>query len=147
MKKALIVAAAMGLLSCNSNTKTTDNFDWLIGNWQRSNEEAGQETFENWSKISPSEYAGIGFTLQNGDTVFQEKMTLIEAGGKWKFRVTIPTQKETETFEMSVQQAHKFVCTNDALDFPKRIEYWRAGPKLKARVANETREILFEFEQ
>jgi len=49
------------ILSCNKTTKEnreniekkqeltgqTENFDWLLGNWIRINEEKGKETFEN----------------------------------------------------------------------------------------------------
>jgi hypothetical protein len=46
-----------------ASTYNSENFDWLLGKWQRTNEKQGKTTFENWEKISDSEYSGIGFTI------------------------------------------------------------------------------------
>ena len=71
-------------MSCNSTTKKTDNnsekqienFDWLLGNWERLHEEQGKETFENWKKISQNEYSGIEFTIQGSDTIKEEEFRI-----------------------------------------------------------------------
>lgn len=55
----------------NTELKTT-NFEWLVGQWKRSNEQKGKETFENWVKLSGTEYNGIGFTMRN-KTPFRKK--------------------------------------------------------------------------
>lgn len=88
-------------MSCNQKTKTnqaegsktepettteiTKNTDWLIEDWKRINDRPEQETFESWTKISPREYSGFGYTMQQKDTISQEKMTLLESGGKVEF--------------------------------------------------------------
>ena len=119
MKRIFILLTSILVFSCNQNAKTnqdekletepntksetkmTENLDWLTGNWKRLNEEAGKETFENWKKISPSEYSGIGFTIQKGDTISQEKMDIIETSGKWTLFVKMPNDKEATKFEMT----------------------------------------------
>ncbi len=91
MKKIVIlsitVIAILFLSSCTSKnseesktqnneiSKSTKNFDWLLGNWKSNNEKENRETFEIWKKKNNSEYYGIGFTLQNNDTIKQEKMS------------------------------------------------------------------------
>ncbi len=165
MKRTFILLTSILVLSCNQNAKTnqdekletesntksetkmTENLDWLTGNWKRLNEEAGKETFENWEKISPSEYSGIGFTMQKGDTISQEKMDIIETNGKWTLFVKMPNEKEATTFEMAELKSNEFVCVNDSIDFPKRIRYWLDGEKMKAKISNDEMEIPFEFEK
>jgi len=159
MKRAFFLLTSILVLSCNQNTKTdqdkkpksetaaAENLDWLTGNWKRLNEQAGKETFENWEKVSPSEYSGIGFTLQNGDTISQEKMDMIETNGKWTLFVKMPNEKEATTFEMIELKNNEFVCVNDSIDFPKKIKYWLDGEKMKAKISNDEMEIPFEFEK
>ncbi len=161
MKKTFILLTSILVLSCNQNTKTnqnesletesntkteiTENLDWLTGSWKRLNEEVGKETFENWEKISSSEYSGIGFTMQKGDTISQEKMDIIETNGKWTLFVKMPNDKEATKFEMTELKNNEFVCVNDSNDFPKKIKYWTDGEKIKAEISNEEMEIPFEF--
>jgi len=45
-----------------------------VGNWQRTNNQLGKQTFEHWIKKSNSVYSGLGFTLQGQDTVFKENL-------------------------------------------------------------------------
>ncbi len=165
IKRTFILLTSILVLSCNQNTKTnqdenletesntktqtemTENLDWLTGNWKRLNEEAGKETFENWKKISPSEYSGIGFTMQKGDTISQEKMDIIQTNGKWTLLVKIPNEKEATSFEMTELKNNEFICVNDSIDFPKKIQYWIEGEKMKAKISNDEMEIPFEFEK
>jgi len=164
MKKVLLLLVAVLVTSCNQNAKTNqienfetesaaktesaEDFDWLTGNWKRSNEEAGKQTFENWEKISPSEYSGIGFTMQKSDTISQETMKLIKMDGNWKLLVKTPDEKEPIEFKMlELKRTNEFTCVNDSIDFPKRIQYWTEGDKLKAKISNDEMNIPFEFEK
>ena len=165
MKSIIILTTSILLLSCNqsshnnknealaivASTKTeselSQNLDWLIGNWKRRNEESGKETFENWKKINPNNYSGIGFTIQKGDTISQEKMDIIASNGKWTLIVTLPNKKDATQFEITELNNNEFVCINDANDFPKKIQYWLDGEIIKAKISNDNMEILFEFEK
>lgn len=161
MKSILFLICTTVILSCNQNPKTNqaessgaksenpsrENFEWLTGNWKRINEKEGKETFENWNKISSTEYSGIGFTLQKGDTISQEKMDLMEKEGKWKLYVKAKGEKTPIAFTMSEFKANEFICVNDSIDFPKKIHYLSEGGKLKAKISNDTMEIPFEFEK
>ena len=163
MKRTLTLLSAILMLSCNQNSTTKElenkktesnakteingKFDWLNGKWKRLNEEAGKETFENWDKISETEYSGIGFTMQNGDTIKQERIKLTESNGIWTLTVKVPEEKESITFKMTELKDYEFVCKNDSIDFPKKIRYWSEGEKLKAEVSNDEMKIPFEFEK
>jgi hypothetical protein len=159
MKKLLILLIGVLSISCNqskkasSNTKTAEvseksiDFDWLLGEWKRLNEEEGKKTFENWEKISDAEYLGIGFTMQRGDTIKQEKIRLINTSGKWNLTVTVPEEKESITFKMTNHSGNEFTCENNEIDFPNKIRYWKDGNKIKASVSNAEMVIPFEFEK
>ena len=160
MKKILFLAiSGIFLFSCNQKNEAkstevekeakveTKNFDWLLGEWKRNNEEKGKETFENWKKANDNEYKGIGFTLQNRDTLSQEQMKLIQTNGKWNLLVKTPDEKDFIKFEMTEIADDKFECKNDTLDFPKLIKYWKNGDKMNAIVSGDSLKLSFEFER
>lgn len=159
MKKSLFLLMTISVLSCNESSRsnktensenesnTNNNFDWLSGKWKRLNNEAGKETFENWSKINPTKYYGIGFTLQNGDTVSQEEMEIIETNGEWALLVKTATEEQATKFKIAEFKKTAFIFVNDSIDFPKKIEYKLEGEKIKAKISNDKMQILFDFEK
>ena len=154
VKISFVLLTTLALTMCNtkqndqkSTTQPTKNFDWLLGNWKRTNEEKGKETFENWKKTNDTEYNGIGFTLQNSDTLSQEQMKLIQTNGKWNLLVKTPDEKDFIKFDMAELADDKFECKNDTLDFPKLIKYWKNGNKMNAIVTGDSLKLSFEFER
>ena len=159
MKKILILLIGVLIFSCNQRkkenlkmestelTEKSKNFDWLIGEWERLNEEEGKKTFENWEKVSETEYSGIGFTMQNGDTIKQELIQLINTSEKWNLTVKVPEETESITFKMTNHSENEFTCENMEIDFPNKIRYWKNGHKINASVSNTEMEIQFEFKK
>ena len=155
IKLPFLIATIFVIVSCNPATnekknnskKAVENFDWLLGKWERLHEEAGKKTFENWKKISQNEYSGIGFTLQNADTIKQEKIRITKQNGKWILTVKVPEETESITFPITELKSDEFTCTNDSLDFPKQIRYWKNGEKINALVSGDSLKIDFEFER
>lgn len=155
IKSVLLIITIVTIVSCNSTTKKTDNnsekqvenFDWLLGNWERLHEEPEKETFENWNKISQNEYSGIGFTMQGSDTIKQEKIRIAKQSGKWILTVKVPEETESITFPITELKSEEFTCTNDSLVFPKQIKYWKNGEKINALVSGDSLKIDFEFER
>lgn len=155
LKLIIITFIAINMTMCNTKqndkalttTKKDESFDWLLGNWKRTNEEKGKETFENWIKISNIEYSGIGFTLQNKDTVSKEFMKILETNGKWNLLVKVSDEQEFIKFDMSEIKEDKFDCKNDSLDFPKLIRYWKNGNRINALVSGDSLNLSFEFER
>nr|WP_297306288.1 DUF6265 family protein [uncultured Flavobacterium sp.] len=137
-------------MTCNnkSNEKNSEeNFDWLLGNWERLNDNSEHKTFENWYKINETEYSGTGFTLKNGDTISQEEMLLAKQNNEWNLSVSIPSNKEATVFKVTSISENTFICENQTNDFPKKIEYWFEDANLKATISNPEREIKFIFEK
>lgn len=161
MRNISIMVLGVLIFSCsqthNNNQETdgelkvikegSENFDWLLGKWQRLNEEEGKETFENWAKINETEYSGIGFTMQKGDTIKQEKIKLIKSNEQWNLIVKAPEDLESITFIGTSYNDNEFTCENNEIDFPNKIKYWRNGQNINASVSNSEMEISFEFEK
>lgn len=134
-------------LNPTTKIEKPENFDWLLGKWKRLNEEEGKQTFENWKKISETEYFGIGFTMQNGDTLKQERIQFTKTSGKWNLTVKVPEESESITFKGVSHNENGFACENNEIDFPNRIKYWKNGNKINASVSGGEMEISFEFEK
>ena len=161
MNRILILLIGVLLISCNQNKKenvftedssailieTKDNFNWLSGKWKRNNEEEGKETFENWQKLSNTEYIGLGFTMQKQDTIKQEKIRLIKLNNNWTLEVQPQDEPKPITFKMISYNDHEFICENKELEFPNKIKYWKNGDKLNATVSGGDMTIPFEFEK
>ena len=159
MKKILLLLIGILIISCNQSkkknqqtdeksiTEKSENFDWLLGKWKRLNEEEGKETFENWKKVEETEYSGIGFTMQNGDTIKQEKIQLKKTNGKWNLTVKVPEEPESITFNGTSHTKNEFTCENTEIDFPNKIKYWKNGDKIYATVSGGEMELSFEFEK
>lgn len=155
LKFIAVTLVVFTFIMCNNNqngsreaiSQKVENFDWLLGKWQRTNEERGKATFENWKKINDSEYNGIGFTIQNNDTISQEQMKIVKTDGKWNLSVKTLDEQEFIKFHMSEIEEDKFECKNDTLNFPKLIKYWKNGNKINALVSGDSLELSFEFER
>jgi len=140
------------LVSCvSSDSKTisksaTGNFDWLLGDWIRTNDEAGRTTYEIWNKQSNTLYNGIGLTINSeGDTVFREDLKLLPAREEWLLEVTGVNESPTR-FNMVDMGAANFKVKNLENEFPKYIEYMKDGKHLKAKVYNDDGNVIdFEF--
>ncbi|WP_410878051.1 DUF6265 family protein [Myroides sp. DW712] len=162
MKKGLLFALmAVALIACKDNKKLLQQtsteeqtrtemvqgttFDWLLGNWRRTNDKAGRSTFESWSKIKDNQYDGIGYTLVQDDTLSKEHMKLQQINGKWSLIVKTADDAELVEFKMTELKENSFVCVNETHDFPTHIAYQLNGDKLQAKVSNKDMAIDFEF--
>ena len=154
MKKLLAIFLFIGLLACNQNntnsnteeSTSTPSLDWLLGDWKRTNDKEGKQTFEHWEKISDEAYLGLGFTLQEKDTVFKENMKLFPIDGVWNLEVTGVNENATY-FHFTNQTKNSFVCENPNNEFPKKIEYQFLDKKLKAKISGGEMEVAFDFEK
>lgn len=146
MMKKLLLLLLLGLL-LNSCQNKKDHFDWLTGNWTRMNEAEGQVTREIWKKISDKEYQGLGFTIQQQDTVFKEEIALLQENENWVFRVT-GVQEEPVDFPLSSFNDSEFIAENAQNEFPKKIHYKAENRQLIATIsAGDEEGIKFIFKK
>lgn len=141
MKKLISILIILFLVSCSPQK---DNLDWILGQWQRTNNAVGQKTFEQWSKKSKYIYIGLGFTLKGQDTVFKENMRILKMDGVWNLEVRNVNEYPTY-FKFIKQSETSFVCENPDNKFPKKIKYFKDEKKLTAIISDENTEIPFYF--
>ena len=120
------------------------DFDYLIGNWERTNEQEGKVTFEYWEHTKETLYKGIGYTLQNNDTIWKEQMQLIQRDTTW----TLEIQSDGEPmvpFAVIKKTANTFTAHNPSNEFPKHIAYSYFDDTLTAIVYSDEMRIPFIF--
>lgn len=115
--------------------------------WERLHEEQGMETYENWQKLRKDAYSGIGFTVRGTDTIKQENLQIAKQNGKWIMIVKVPEESDSIKFPITLMKTNEFICTNDSMDFPKEIRYWKNGDRMNALVSGDSIRIDFEFKK
>lgn len=142
MKTFVISILLIFIISCTN--ENNHNFDWLLGKWSRQNDEDNNRTYEIWEKKSKNEYLGIGYTLQENDTIFKEDIRLFKLNNNWFYEVTRVNPGST-LFKVSNFNQSSFVCENQENDFPKKIEYSLNKNIIKATISNSEISIDFIF--
>lgn len=146
----LSVVIAMSLISCNNagtNESKPETFDWLLGNWERTNEEQGKKTYEVWTKISDTSYSSIGYTLINEDTVWQEQVLLVQNNNEWYFKVNVQNESSSTDFKLTQKTDTSFLCENQLNDFPKTINYIKNGSDFNAFISDGNTTIPYYFKK
>lgn len=131
-------------VSCNSSQEA--QFDWLLGNWERTNDTKGNKTYEYWTKKSNTEYIGLGCTLKEKDTVFKENIHLIKDKEQWVFKV-IGVNETPTLFSITSLNKTSFTCENPENEFPKKIIYSSENGNLKAVISAGETQIPFLFKK
>ena len=121
------------------------DFGYLIGEWIRTNEADGRETFEQWKKLSDLEYSGMGYTLSAGDTVWKEDIKLIQEADHWDYEVLGQGDSNPTPFKVTKVERNGFECYNPVNEFPKTIRYSRVGDSLLAQISDGETTIDFNF--
>lgn len=161
MQKHLVIIIFLGLLNCKERKDSAEpsvsngghieiaamDLDWLLGKWERTNEEKGKRTFEFWEKETNGGYKGIGFTMMKGDTLKQERIKIMALNKVWVMSVKVPEEKHQVLFKITDHGNLSFRCENKTLDFQNTIRYWKQDAKLYAEVANTDMVIPFEFKK
>lgn len=144
--KAFLPAFLLLVFINSFSQETNQNFDWLIGDWIRTNEKPDRIIYENWIKQSDTLYLGTGFTFQNSYTIFQEQIHLLKSAHEWIFRVYGVNRRPT-SFRVTQRSNNSFVCRNDNNPFPKLIKYTLENDILTAEISADGKKIRFLFEQ
>ncbi len=139
MKFLTLVFIICVLYSCKQEPK---NPNFLIGNWERVNNESNKKTYEIWEK----DFSGLGFSIRDKDTVFKEKLNIITKSNSQYLKVTGVHQQPT-FFKIVKMTENSFICENSQNEFPKRISYWFKNNRLNAKVANNDFAIDFVFKR
>ncbi|HEY3404844.1 MAG TPA: DUF6265 family protein [Ohtaekwangia sp.] len=147
MKKISLIIPFLFSTSLLIAQSDLSKLHWLEGSWSRTNGKPGRSTHEYWTKISDTEWHGLGVTRNGTDTAFVEKLKLIVKDGNLYYVADIPENKQPVYFKFREVTENSFVCENPQHDFPKQIEYVRQGDGLKAIISGNGKSIEYLFER
>jgi hypothetical protein len=101
---------------------------WFIGEWE--NRSAEGDLVENWKMVNDSLYMGESYFIVKGDTVFAEKVALVDIYGKMSYNVSVEGQNADEAvpFAMTSINDEEVVFENPEHDFPSKIIYKNVAP-------------------
>ncbi len=143
----LLLFSSLLITSCQKKTSPQlpkGDFDYLIGNWERTNEQEGKKTFEQWSHDTESLYTGIGYTLQDNDTIWKEHMQLIQKDTIWTLEI-YSDKEPMVPFTVINKTYNSFAVYNPTNEFPKHIIYTYFDDTLTAIISSDDTKIPFIF--
>lgn len=147
MKNLTIFLLCFLCLSCTDKKKNyvlSSDFDFLLGDWDKTNTKPGVITKEHWTITSATAYRGHGYTIKRGDTIFKESMHLLKENDLWTLKIA-GIHKDTVDFEVTSFAPNEFTAQNPTNEFPTTISYSYFDDTLSAKVSNDTKEIPFIF--
>ena len=122
------------------------DFKWLEGKWERHNVKPGTTAFEVWEKTKGG-YIGQGISLKGADTVFVEKLSLIEKEGELYYVADVEHNPEPTFFKITSITKSGFVSENPQHDFPKKIEYMLEENRMTVVISDGEQKMGFVFEK
>jgi hypothetical protein len=128
------------LLFCLSCSSSLQKPSFIIGKWKRITQDSSKVTYEIWDE----NFSGVGYTLQQNDTVFKELMHIKTINDNLCFEVTGVNENPT-IFKVIELTSNSITCENEDNEFPKIISYWMENKQLKAKVANDDFAVDFAF--
>lgn len=97
-------------------------FEKLNGQWVNHTEK-NTVTAERWEKSGSHQWKAIGWTLQNGDTLFKEKMVILETDSGWYYKAHPAIAQRPTFFKIQTITDTGFVAVNPKHDYPQSIHY------------------------
>ncbi|MEL6941189.1 MAG: DUF6265 family protein, partial [Bacteroidota bacterium] len=94
------------------------SFDWLLGVW-KGNVENGTSV-EKWQKGRDAFY-GTGYVVQNTDTVFMERMKLVQKGDDWYYVLQLDAYSNSLAYKLAYYSDQQAIFTNREGKFPKQV--------------------------
>lgn len=113
----------------------------LAGSWSSQQ----VQFYETWEVVSDTLMKGIGYSLQNEDTVFKETMKIFYADDKVILAVKQNEEHEYTQFGMTEAKRDKWVFENMKNDYPNIIIYEISGEVLSAAIMNSRGNRNIEF--
>jgi len=124
----------------------TEDFTWLEGTWERINLKPGSTAYESW-KVTNQSLHGLGVRLKGTDTVFTEKLKLIETDRGMSYVAEVAHNNSAVYFKIIDYDKHSFISENPSHDFPKRITYQLEGDELTVIISGDGKSIPFVFQK
>lgn len=150
MKNVLVILIIAVMMSCGSKKKLPigHSFDYLVGNWERTNGKKGTRTLESWKKMGIDSYTSVSIVIKGIDTIYKETVTLEKQGNDFFYVADVPQNDEPIKFKVIQFDDHEFTATNSHHDFPKKIYYKKLDSvNMVATVSNNQKQIVYLFKK
>jgi hypothetical protein len=104
-----------------------ENANWLIGRWENNSAEGNLSEF--WTKTNDSTFHGESYFVIENDTVFGEKVELMQRGKDFIFEARVAKQNDEKPvpFKLTKSSETEMVWENPAHDYPNKIVYQTVG--------------------
>jgi len=139
----LLLLTSSLIIKAQDNSKS--NFEWILGEWERTNNQPNEMTTESWHKTIDGIFQGFGVTMQNGDTVFYENMSIGKVENEYQLTVTTPMNIEPVHFQITSSTKTSFTAENPKNDYPKIITYLKVGEDIKATISGGGEAVDYLF--
>ena len=138
------------LFSCNTGSyderiEPIEKVKWLLGNWELISEDSIESGFEYWEEDPHGNLKGIGISMELGDTVFAEHLSIVRNGDLLFYVVDLPDANAPVLFQIQDFTENGFICRNDSNDFPKEIEYIQKEDSMHVIIRDSEKAFTFEF--
>jgi hypothetical protein len=118
------------LISISINPQDDSIIKLFPGEWKMNSDKI--EYYEEWKIADEHELTGVGFNIEEEDTVLSEELYLKKFVEQWAY-VAIPVNQTITLFALTEYSESKFIFENKEHDYPQRIIYeFTADGKLNA---------------
>ncbi len=96
---------------------------WMIGTWEYKTSEGS--VFERWIQLNDTAFQGKSYWLDGLDTVFLEKIDLVQKDMNLLLIPTVVDQNQGKPVQFSLSEIDRFAVVFENLqhDFPQQIAY------------------------
>ena len=107
--------------------EAVENANWLIGRWENNSAEGNLSEF--WTKANDSTFHGESYFVIEKDTVFGEKVALMQRGTDFIYEARVAKQNDEKPvpFKLTSSSEKEMVWENPSHDYPNKIVYHKVG--------------------
>ncbi len=128
-----------------SSPDIKEDFEWLIGTWQNTDQEAAFE--EWWWNDDKGYYEGRGYRIVVGDTLVFEDLSIQMIEDVPHYIPVVQENDGAVPFKMTLWDNKGFDSENTKHDFPKGISYRNKGNRFDATISGNGKDITFGFKR
>ncbi|MCW3077980.1 MAG: hypothetical protein JWO32_2589 [Bacteroidetes bacterium] len=129
---------------------TIKNLNWLAGTWKSVSNQG--ISYEIWKKENDTLLTGRGFVISNADTVFSERLKLVQRNSELFYSAAVSDQNKGRPVFFKFMEFDKgeFSFVNKDHDFPQRIIYKNPQPdflcvRIEGTENEKLRKVDFNF--
>lgn len=145
MQKILVVGLIIFVLSsCYRPTarESMQDLRQLNGTWSSSERILFNEY---WNIKSDTLLSGLGYSLQDNDTVFKEELKIFYRDGRVFYGAKVGDSDQFILFKLTKAGKNNWIFENHEHDYPNRISYKIDNDRLVANTTNSNGNKKIEF--